>query len=141
MSLQSSMDQAAHLALFQKLTEQKVRFVIEPVMGEPLELTPAELVNFVHDPDSCIAQHYEVTVEHYRAWKAFIDGIWGVAAAGQAPPCDAINRNGQPCRSLAVPDHYWHLRPDEFVVGQKVYCGTHRQLLSQGKIAVLPRAS
>lgn len=75
-------------------------------------LTPEEVFNYLEDPNLLAARKHGVTLEHWLAWKDFVED----------PHCYAITKKGKPCKGWV---HFVELK--DFIPGVSEYCHVHQE--------------
>ena len=95
----------------EKLSESGVEFSVHLVDGF-YSLKPKEVLAYLDAPDLFAAKKRGVTLEHWQAWRKFVED----------PHCYAITRKGKPCRNKTRV-----VKLEEFTIGLSEYCRTHQE--------------
>jgi len=75
-------------------------------------LTPGEVLEYLENPELLGARKHGVTLEHWLAWKNFVEN----------PRCYAITRKGRPCKI-----DVYTVDVKAFMPGVSEYCHVHQQ--------------
>jgi hypothetical protein len=95
----------------EKLSKAGVEFSVPLVDGFYI-LKPKEVLEYLDAPDLFAAKRRGVTLEHWQAWKKFVEN----------PHCYATTRKGKPCRNVTRLAGL-----EEFTIGLSEYCHTHQE--------------
>ena len=105
-------EQADKLTFLKTLEEAGVEFCVHLVDGM-YNIDATEVLRYAEDPDQFAAEKRGVSVDHWRAWKRWVQHEGGT-------PCYGITRKGKPCKLGA---HFVELK--DFVPGVSEYCDRH----------------
>lgn len=75
-------------------------------------ITADEVFQYLEDSDLFAARKHGVALEHWLAWKKFVED----------PRCYAITKKGKPCK---ISPRYLGVHIKDFIPGVSEYCHVH----------------